>query len=675
MTPSPIHPSNLGTLALQLAWCLALYALAASIFGARSARADFVASGRRAALAVFGCIVAAVVVMLHALLTHDFQVEYVAGYSSSTLPLRYTVAALWGGMAGSLLFWLFILNLSSTVVHVQNRERHRALMPYVTATLMTISLFFLSLLVFVVPAFKRLPFVPSEGSDLNPLLQNYWMMIHPPSLYMGYVTVSIPFAFCVAALVTGQLGDAWIRSTRRWTLFSWFFLTLGNIFGGAWAYEVLGWGGYWAWDPVENAAFMPWLVMTAFLHSVMIQEKKDMLKVWNVSLIVLAFSLTIFGTFLTRSGVISSVHSFTQSGLGPFFMGFLLVELAAAIGLIVWRLPLLRSDNQLESFFSREAAFLFNNLILLGICFTIFWGTIFPVISEWVRGVKITVGPPFFNRVNAPLGLCLLFLTGVGPIIAWRRATPKNLQRNFAAPLTVGVAGGLLLFALGIRQLAGLVSFSLCFFVAATVAIEFYRGMRARQVLVGESAGIALGRLVSKNHRRYGGYIIHLGVVLIFMGITGSSLFKDEVQSTVARGQSFSIRGYTLRFDALSEEDDPHVAITRAEVAVLRGEKQVGVLRPEKRFYKRPGQPTTEVAIRKRLSEDLYLVLGALDPASGLVTFQTFLNPLVSWLWIGGLVMVLGTAVVMTPTPAERHARASVRADRGSPAVAPAEER
>jgi cytochrome c-type biogenesis protein CcmF len=672
---STIHVSDLGTLALQLAWCLALYAIGASVYGARSARADFVASGRRAALAVFGCITVAVIALLHALLTRDFQVEYVAGYSSSTLPLPYTIAALWGGMAGSLLFWLFVLNLSATIVHAQNRDRHRALMPYVTATLMTISLFFLSLLVFVVPAFRRLPFTPNEGSDLNPLLQNYWMLIHPPSLYTGYVTVSVPFAFAIAALATGQLGDAWVRSTRRWTLFSWLFLTLGNVFGGAWAYEVLGWGGYWAWDPVENAAFMPWLVMTAFLHSVMIQEKKDMLKVWNVSLIVLAFSLTIFGTFLTRSGVISSVHSFTQSGLGPFFMWFLGFELAAAVALIVWRLPLLRSENQLESFFSREAAFLFNNLVLLGICFTIFWGTVFPVISEWVRGVKITVGPPFFNRVNAPLGLCLLFLTGVGPIIAWRRATPANLRRNFAAPLASGLAGGLLLFALGMRQLAGLVAFSLCFFVTATIAIEFYRGMRARQALVGESASTALARLVSKNHRRYGGYVIHLGVVLIFMGITGSSLFKEEVQATVSQGQSFTIRGYTLRFDRLTQDEDAHLATTRADVSVSRGGAELGVLRPEKRFYKRPGQPTTEVAIRKRFSEDLYLVLGALDPASGLATFQTFLNPLVSWLWIGGLVMVIGTGVVMTPTPAERHARVAAGAlERATPA-APVEER
>ncbi len=659
-----IYLSDLGTLALQLAWCLAAYSVGASVYGARTGKPVLIASARHAALAVFGCVAIAVAVLLHGLLTHDFQIEYVASYSSSTLPLQYTIASLWGGMAGSLLFWVFVLTISSTVVLVQYRDRHRALMPYVSATLMTVALFFLTLLVFIVPAFKRLGFTPAEGSDLNPLLQNYWMMIHPPSLYIGYVTVSVPFAFCIGALVTGQLGDAWIRSTRRWTLVSWFFLTLGNVFGGAWAYEVLGWGGYWAWDPVENASIMPWLVMTAFLHSVMIQEKKDMLKVWNVALIILAFSLTIFGTFLTRSGVISSVHSFTQSGLGPFFLWFLCFELAGATALVVWRLPLLRSANQLESFLSREAAFLFNNLILIGIAFAIFWGTVFPVISEWVRGVKITVGPPFFNKVNAPLGLALLFLTGVGPIIAWRRATPRNLQRNFGIPVGIGLAGGLVLVAFGMRQMAGLVSFSLCLFVAATIFIEFYRGMRARQSLVGESAVSALGKLVSKNHRRYGGYVIHLGVVLIFLGVTGSSLFKQEVQATVAKGQSFSIGSFTLRFDNVAETNSPHVTITHADVTVLRDGQTLGVLQPEKRFYKRPQQPTTEVAIRKSLREDVYLVLGALDPETGLATFQAFLNPLVSWLWIGGAVMILGTAVVLTPTPAERHAWAVARAAR-----------
>src|SRR5581483_2936178 len=335
------------------------------------------------------------------------------------------------------------------------------------------------------------------GSDLNPLLQNYWMTIHPPSLYVGYVTTTVPFAFAIAALATGKLGDAWIRTTRRWAIFSCFFLTLGNLFGAAWAYVVLGWGGYWAWDPVENAAFMPWLTATAFLHSVMIQEKKDMLKVWNMVLVILTFALTIFGTFLTRSGVISSVHSFTQSGLGPFFMGFLLVILAVSIGLLVWRLPLLKSRSELESVFSREAAFLLNNLVLVGIAFTVFWGTVFPVLSEWVRGVKITVGPPFFNRVNAPLALVLVFLMGVGPIIAWRRATWRSLRRSFLAPLAAGVVAGAatLLFASGANFYAA-VAFSVAAFALATVASEFWRGVRVRREMMGEAPWTALSRLI-----------------------------------------------------------------------------------------------------------------------------------------------------------------------------------
>jgi cytochrome c-type biogenesis protein CcmF len=657
-----MYVSDVGTLALQLAFALGAWGIVASVRGAIADRPVLVESGRRAAFAVFGCVSVAVVVMLHALLTRDFNLEYVASYSSSTLPLHYTVAALWGGMAGSLLFWAFILLASTAIVLVQNRDRHFRLMPWVTATLLTIAIFFVALVVFVVPAFERLSFTPADGSDLNPLLQNYWMMIHPPALYMGYVTVSVPFAFCIAALATRELGDQWIRSTRRWTLVAWFFLTLGNLFGGAWAYEVLGWGGYWAWDPVENAAFMPWLVMTAFLHSVMIQEKKEMLKVWNVSLVILAFCLTIFGTFLTRSGVISSVHSFTQSGLGPFFLWFLAAIVVVSVALVIWRLPDLRSENRLESFFSREAAFLFNNLILLGICFAVFWGTIFPVITEWVRGVKITVGPPFFNKVNAPLGLALLFLTGVGPVIAWRRASLRNLVKSFAGPVGTALAGGLVLAALGMRQVAALTSFSLCLFVAGSIVQEFWRGTRARQRLVGESAPTALRRLVAKNKRRYGGYVVHVGIVLIFVGITGSSLFKDEIQATVAKGQSFRLADFELRYDDIRVTDTAHVEITHAVVTVLRDGRELGVLEPEKRFYKRPGQPTTEVAIRKSLREDVYLILGALDEETGLVTFQAFLNPLVSWLWIGGAVMIFGTAIVLLPSLAESHARRLARA-------------
>src|SRR6058998_1833291 len=430
---------EIGRLAVCLALLFAAYSVVTSILGGVRRRPDFARSGEHAAFAVAGLVVVAAAILLRALLQHDFTLEYVAAYSSSTLPTQYTVAALWGGQKGSLLFWTLLLSIFTSVAEWQNRERNPETSPYAMAVLAGVAVFFLSLLVFVTDPFERLPVAAREGADLNPLLQNYWMTIHPPSLYTGYVSASVPFAFAIAALAAGRLGDQWIRSVRRWALFSWFFLTLGNLFGARWAYEVLGWGGYWAWDPVENAAFMPWLVSTAYLHSVMIQEKKDMLRVWNVVLVLLTFSLTIFGTFLTRSGVISSVHSFTQSGLGPFFIGFLIFAIVVSGGLLVYRLPELRTRATMESFLSREAAFLFNNLVLVGIAFAVFWGTVFPVLSEWVRGVKITVGPPFFNRVNAPLGLVLLFLAGVGPAIAWRRASPRNLRRAFAGPVAARV--------------------------------------------------------------------------------------------------------------------------------------------------------------------------------------------------------------------------------------------
>jgi cytochrome c-type biogenesis protein CcmF len=472
------------------------------------------------------------------------------------------------------------------------------------------------------------------------------------------VSASVPFAFAIAALASGRLGDQWIRTTRRWALFSWFFLTLGNLFGARWAYEVLGWGGYWAWDPVENAAFMPWLVSTAYLHSVMIQEKKDMLRVWNMVLVLLTFALTIFGTFLTRSGVISSVHSFTQSGLGPFFIGFLLLTIVVAGGLVAYRLPELRTHATVESFLSREATFLFNNLVLIGIAFATFWGTVFPVLSEWVRGVKITVGPPFFNRVNAPLGVALLFLMGVGPVIAWRRASPRNLQRAFAAPVGAGVLAALALRAAGVPFGGAHATFALGVFVLTTVLQEFWRGVRARQAMLHETAPRALARLVGKNRRRYGGYLIHVGVVFVFVGIAASSAFRTEVTKTLRAGESMEVGKFTLRYEKIATEEDGHMSRLAAVVSVWRGDRQITTLEPEKRFYKKPQQPTTEVAMRSTLTEDLYLVLGSYDPPTGLATIQAYVNPLVAWLWIGGLVMALGTGVTMWPSAAERRAPA-----------------
>jgi cytochrome c-type biogenesis protein CcmF len=642
---------DLGPLAINLAFVLSAYAVVMSLVGAWRRRPDFIASAEHAVLAVWAAVLVAVATLLHALVIHDFRLEYVAAYSSSTLPLYYTVAALWGGQKGSLLWWLLILTSMSTVVVLQNRRKNRDLMPYVMAVLMTVALFFSALLVFIAPPFEMLAVAAKEGRDLNPLLQNYWMTIHPPSLYLGFVGMTVPFAFAMAALASGKLGDVWIRTTRRWTLFAWFFLSLGNLFGALWAYEVLGWGGYWAWDPVENAAFMPWLTGTAFLHSVMIQEKKSMLKVWNMVLIILTFGLTIFGTFLTRSGVISSVHSFTQSGLGPFFLSFLGIILVISTALLIWRLPLLRSENELDSLLSRESAFLFNNLILVGIAFAVFWGTVFPVISEWVRGVKITVGPPFFNRVNAPLGLVLLFLMGVGPIIAWRRASWQHLRKAFLWPVVTGLLGGTGCFLSGAHDYWAVLAFSLIFFVLGTIVTEFARGMRARQLMVGESAPVALARLIGKNRRRYGGYIIHLGVLMIFVAIAGTSLFRQEKQVTLNPGESFDIGGYTLRYDGLEERDTPHIAYLMANVAVFDGARQVDVLKPEKRFYKKPEQPTTEVAIRSSFGTDLYLVLGSYDGDTKMATILAYLNPLIGFLYWGGIVLAVGTFVVMWPAP------------------------
>src|SRR5208282_578851 len=623
---------QLGNLALAIALILAGYSIVANIYGARRNAPDFVVSARHAIWSMCAMVTIAVVVLWVALLRSDFSLEYVASYSSTTLPTGYKITSLWGGQQGSLLFWTWLLAIFTSIAAFQNRRRNPEIAPYALAVLAGVAIFFLLMLNFVTRPFDLLATVPAEGSDLNPLLQNYWMAIHPPSLYTGYVSATVPFAFGAAALLTGRLDDGWIRSTRRWAIFSWFFLTLGNMFGARWAYEVLGWGGYWAWDPVENAAFMPWLVMTAYLHSVMIQERKDMLKVWNLSLIGLAFGLTIFGTFITRSGVISSVHSFTQSGLGPYFLSFLIFVVVSYTGLLIFRSGELRSPAEFESYLSREAAFLFNNLVLVGIAFAVFWGTIFPVLSEAVRGVKITVGPPFFNRVNGPLALGLVFLMGVGPLIAWRRTTPRNLIRSFAAPVSSGVAAGLIAFAYGIRVWYVLAALSLAAFVMGTILVEFRRGVSARRHMVGEAPAVALVNLVAKNNRRYGGYIIHVGVIVAFVGIVGSSFFRTEVKQTVRQGQSFAVGPYQLRYLGLSPLDTPHLEMATADIEVLRDGREVTEMAPAKVFYKRQQQPATKVAIRSTPFADLYVVLAGLDDNGKQATFEVFLTPLVFWL-------------------------------------------
>ncbi len=665
----------IGQLALALALLLAFYSVIANVVGARRGIAPLIVSARHALWAMCAMVTVAMTVLWMSLLQSDFTLEYAASYTSYTLPTIYKFTALWGGQQGSLLLWTWLLSIFTAIVALQNQRRNPAIAPYALATLAILAMFFLGMLNFVTRPFDLVKAIPTDGQDLNPLLQNYWMAIHPPSLYTGYVSASVPFAFGTAALITGHLDDTWIRSTRRWAIFSWFFLTLGNLFGARWAYEVLGWGGYWAWDPVENAAFMPWLVMTAYLHSVMIQERKDMLKVWNLALIGLAFGLTLFGTFLTRSGVISSVHSFTQSGLGPYFLTFLIAATVGYSALLLYRVKELRTPAEFESYLSREAAFLFNNLVLVGIAFAVFWGTIFPVMSEAVRGVKITVGPPFFDKVNAPLALILIFLMGVGPLIAWRRSSAENLLRTFMAPAFVGIATGLGAIVAGLRQWYVLTALSLAAFVLGTIIAEFRRGVTARRHLAGETPTKALANLVAKNNRRYGGYIIHLGVILAFVGIVASSFFRLEVKKMVKEGQSIDVGPYELLYTGIKNSATTHVESSRAQVEVLRDGRPIALMQPAKLFYKRQGQPATIVALRSTPVHDLYVVLAGVDETTGQATFQIFLTPLVFWLWAGGILMAIGTVIAMWPNVRERAAIAAavtrrVGAEVASPAIA-----
>jgi cytochrome c-type biogenesis protein CcmF len=661
----------IGTLALALALLLALYSIGANLVGIRRGSQPVLASARHSLWALNAMVLLAAIALWSALFQSDFSLEYVAHYSSTTLPAVYKFTALWGGQQGSLLWWTLLLTTFISVAAFQNRRRNPETAPFALAVMAGVAVFFLFMLNFVTRPFELLANPPLEGADLNPLLQNYWMAIHPPSLYTGYVSSTIPFGFAAAALITGRLDDSWIRTTRRWAIFSWFFLTLGNMFGARWAYEVLGWGGYWAWDPVENAAFMPWLVMTAYLHSVMIQERKDMLKVWNLVLIGLAFALTIFGTFLTRSGVISSVHSFTQSGLGPYFMAFLVIVVGFYIALLLYRLKDLRSPAELESYLSREAAFLFNNLVLVGIAFAVFWGTIFPVLSEAFRGVKITVGPPFFDKVNGPLALMLVFLMGVGPLIAWRRASRRNLVQSFTLPVSVGVVCGLIAAVFGIHQWYALCAMSLAAFAFTTVMVELRRGVWARRHMVGESTQRAIVNLVAKNNRRYGGYLIHVGVLVAFVGVVASSFFRTEVKQSVRQGQSFTVGPYRMVYRGLLSLDSPHLETLSARIDVMKNGALVDSIEPARLFYKRPEQPATKVAIRSTPLADLYVVLAGYDDKTATATFEVFLTPLVWWLWAGGLTMALGTVVVMWPNAREREAFAAAvsggRALVGSP--------
>jgi cytochrome c-type biogenesis protein CcmF len=656
---------NLGSLAILLAFCVALYATVASVVGRVKHKPFLVVSGERAIYSIWVLMTLASGILVHALMTGDFRFAYVAEHSNRTMPILYKFAAWWGGQEGSLLFWSWLLSTYAMVVTFTNRKRHRDMMPYVLAVLTTVQTFFLVLNNFIANPFQmlatdKLIVAVPDGNGLSPLLQYPAMAIHPPMLYLGYVGFAVPFAFAIGSLITRQPGEGWIHTTRRWTLVTWLFQSTGIMLGAAWAYHVLGWGGYWGWDPVENASLLPWLSGTAFLHSVMMQEKKGMMKVWNIVLVSATFFLCILGTFLTRSGVVQSVHAFARSDIGKYFVSFLALGIAATVYLILDRLDYLKSESQLESVASRESSFLFNNLILLASCFAVLWGTLFPVISEWATGDKISLDADWYNRLMVPIGLFLLLLTGLGPLFAWRRTSVESLRRNFQWPGIASLVLVVALFAAGIRNFYALISFGFCLFVALTVLIEFYKGGRSIAAKNGMNLVHAMIELTHRNTRRYGGYLVHMGIVLMFIGFTGHAFNQSEVKE-VAPGGTMRVGNYELKMVRMTEGETTNYQWHRASMDVYKNGDFLGTLEPEKRFYTASRQGTSEIGLRTRPNEDLYLNFGGMSDDNQRAVIQAYVFPLVSWIWIGGLVLIGGTLICLVPSKVKmQYARTQV---------------
>ena len=648
-----------GSFALLLALVCAGYALVGGIAAILTRHPLLVKSARQAGIATCCLIFLATLSLEYLFFTDNFSVAYVVAHSNRDLSTFYKVAALWSGQEGSLLFWSFLLAIYVFSVLMVYRNKNGELMPYVGVVLAGVQIFFLTLNNFVASPFKALGVAGSngamnlvaraDGNGLNPLLQYPEMVIHPPNLYSGYTGFTIPFAFALAALLARYPGEKWIHLTRKWTMIAWCFQSIGILLGAHWAYAVLGWGGYWAWDPVENASLLPWITGTAFLHSVMMQEKRGMMKVWNVWLVFITFLMCILGTFLTRSGVVSSVHAFAQSSIGNWFVGFLAVILLVCFTAYFKNRDYLKSENQLDSIVSRESSFLFNNLILLVSCIAVLSGTLFPVFSEWFTGNRISVGAPFFNKVNIPLGLLLLFLTGVGPILAWRKTSTESLKRNFGWPVLAALIAGVILAALGVRQFFSLVCLSLCVFVASTIGMEFFRGAKVIRARSGTSYIESAVELTLRNTRRYGGYIVHIGIVFIFVGLAGAA-FNRDVQKEMQLGSAMKIGNYTLILQSFDSKPEKNYTAERMIVEVLQDNKPVMMLYPEKRrFLTGDGQNGTMVAIHSTLKEDLYVVFAGMSPESQLPVMHAYLNPLVKWIWFGGVILVFGTIVTLLP--------------------------
>ena len=691
--------ADLGFGALLIAFLLCLYGVGAAWYGARRGRDAWSGSARSAMLLTFPLLTLAALALIYSLVKLDFQLDYVARVTSRSMPTYLRVTALWGGQSGSLLFWSWLMSAFASAVMLRDWRRDRELLPWVIVVSLVTLGFFLSLIIFFENPFTRLwqgasgavlssvmqpggalPYIPFDGNGLNPLLRHPGMIIHPPMLYLGFVAFVIPFAFAIAALITGRSDDRWIRLTRRWTLWAWLLLSLGLLLGSRWAYDVLGWGGYWGWDPVEIAAFMPWLTGTAFLHSVMIQEKRGLFKHWNLLLIILTYDLVIFGTFLTRSGVLSSVHAFAQSAIGPLFFLFISLTLIGSLYLLNRRWELFRSETVMTSLLSREALFLVNNLLFIGILVVCFWGVLFPLVSEAsgligqaipslsgiFTGQKVTVGPIFYERATGPLWAGLLLLMGIAPLSAWRASTARSLGRAVWKPLAVSLLVLVTLVLNGIRQPGALLAFWLCSLVVLVTLYEFWRGARAR-ASHGENFFSALWNLIGRNRRRYGGYIIHIGVVLIALGIIGIEFFQTETQGSVALGERLSLGEYSVEYVSLAEFDagDGRL-VDRAVVDVYRGGEYLDQLYPRRDFYYESQQAMTIPGLYSTMEGDVYVLLAEWAPiGAGTATFKIYHNPLVNWLWLGGLVFIAGNLVAAWPdkesVPVEQRPRMAGR--------------
>ncbi len=661
---------NLGFGALVITFLVSLYGVGAALYGLRKEKPAWVDSARNAMLLTFPLLTISTISLVYLLATDHYEVEYVASVTSRTMPLYLKVTALWGGQAGSLVFWSWLMAAFASAVTLRKWDRDREFLPWVIVVSLVTLAFFLILTIFVENPYTRLwalpngtveermfqpagaqLYFPRDGQGLNPLLRHPGMIIHPPMLYLGFVSFVIPYAFAVAALITGRTDDRWIRLTRRWTLWAWLFLSLGLVLGGRWAYDVLGWGGYWGWDPVEIAAFMPWLTGTAFLHSVMIQEKRGMLKQWSMLLIILTYDLVLFGTFLTRSGVLSSVHSFAQSAIGPLFFTFIGLTLVTSLSLLLYRWNDLKGETQMHSLLSREALFLLNNLLFMGILVVCFWGVIFPLISELVTGQKVTVGPPFYERANGPLFAGLLFLMAVAPLSGWGISTYKTIGRAIWKPTVVAVVIEIIVFAGGVRNPYALIGIFLVSLVSAVTLYEYWRAANARHKAHGESYFTALATLAKKDRRRYGGYIVHIAMAMMAIGIIGIEMFQTETQGTLSLGQSLSLGKYTMRYDSLAVFDHTDGRnVARATVSVFKDGKFVGELYPRRDFYYDSQQPMTIPGVRSTLEDDFYiLMVDWQEISTRSATFKVYHNPLVNWLWIGTWVFVFGTLVAAWP--------------------------